>query len=145
MITTVRVQEKGQVTIPRNIRRQLKLKKGDLVTFVATDNGIIIKTLDLAANDLLEELNKSLLSRGIRLEAVLERAQKVDSDTLANEFKLSYAEKSLLFQALQLKAQAAVEAIRSAAEENGTSELTDEEIEAEIQNSRSESPHAHRP
>jgi AbrB family looped-hinge helix DNA binding protein len=53
MITTVRVQEKGQVTIPRDIRRLLKLKKGDLVTFISTENGVLIKTLDLAADDLL--------------------------------------------------------------------------------------------
>jgi len=36
MISTVRVQEKGQVTIPRTIRRQLNLKKGDLGTFIST-------------------------------------------------------------------------------------------------------------
>ena len=37
--TFVRVQEKGQVTLPLEIRRKLKLKKGDLVTFVETEDG----------------------------------------------------------------------------------------------------------
>ena len=31
-LNTVRVQEKGQVTIPLRIRKKLNLKKGDLVT-----------------------------------------------------------------------------------------------------------------
>ena len=64
MLTTVRVQEKGQVTIPREIRRRLKLKKGDLVTFVNTANGVVIQSLEQAANDLLEKLKKTWLLAG---------------------------------------------------------------------------------
>ena len=37
-----RVQEKGQVTIPSQIRKKLKLKKGDLVVFEETETGIMI-------------------------------------------------------------------------------------------------------
>ena len=43
MTSAVRVQEKGQVTIPLSIRRKLKLKKGDFVAFVETDEGVLIK------------------------------------------------------------------------------------------------------
>ena len=39
----VRVQEKGQVTIPREIRQKLGLKKGDLVIFIETEQGFVIK------------------------------------------------------------------------------------------------------
>jgi AbrB family looped-hinge helix DNA binding protein len=39
----VRVQEKGQVTIPSEIRQKLGLKKGDLVVFIETEHGYIIK------------------------------------------------------------------------------------------------------
>ena len=144
MITTVRVQEKGQVTIPSNIRRRLKLKKGDLVTFVATENGVVMKTLDLAANDLLGVLEKKLLVKGISLNNILDRAQNMSGEALAREFSLSTDERAMLFQALQLKAQAAVEAIRTSAEVNGTSDLTDEDIEKEIQEARDELSHADR-
>jgi AbrB family looped-hinge helix DNA binding protein len=144
MITTVRVQEKGQVTIPRNIRRQLHLKKGDLVTFVSTDKGVVIKTLALAADDLLESLTADLLARGIQLDAILERSQKVSSESLAKEFGLSKGEQNVLYQALQLKAQAAVEAIRATAEVSGSGELTEEDIETEIQEVRKKASHAHR-
>ncbi len=141
MITTVRVQEKGQVTIPRNIRRQLHLKKGDLVTFVSTENGVVIKTLALAAEDLLESLRRNLLARGVHLDAILERSQRISSEALAKEFGLSKEEQNVLYQALQLKAQAAVEAIRSGAEASGSGELTEEDIEAEILEVRKKASH----
>ncbi|HSM24028.1 MAG TPA: AbrB/MazE/SpoVT family DNA-binding domain-containing protein [Anaerolineaceae bacterium] len=132
MITTVRVQEKGQVTIPRDIRRQLKLKKGDLVTFISTENGVVIKTLDLASDDLLAVLATSLQKRGVKINEVLTRARNSSSDRVIQEFSLSVEESNILYQALQLKAQAAVESIRMIAETSPTYEITDEDIEAEI-------------
>ena len=132
MITTVRVQEKGQVTIPREIRRRLNLKKGDLVTFISTENGIVIKTLDSAADDLLVILRNSLISRGIQVDQVLTRARTTGADQLANEFNLNLEERNLLYQILQLQAQAAVESIRLIAESSPTYEITDEDIETEI-------------
>jgi AbrB family looped-hinge helix DNA binding protein len=139
MISTVRVQEKGQVTIPRTIRRQLNLKKGDLVTFVSTENGVVIKTLDLAADDLLTTLSKSLQARGIQIVDVIARSQKVGADILTREFNLLPEERNMLFQSLQLKAQAAVEAIRSAEDSVSSAELTEDDIEAEIQETRKQS------
>ena len=139
MISTVRVQEKGQVTIPRSIRRQLNLKKGDLVTFVSTENGVVIKTLDLAADDLLGVLAKALQARGIQIAEVLSRSQKVGADTLVREFNLRSDERNMLFQALQLKAQAAVEVIRTVVELDFSSDLTEDDIEAEIQETRKKS------
>ena len=47
MLTTVRVQEKGQVTIPGYIRKKLRLKRGDLVTFVVKENGVVIQPVHL--------------------------------------------------------------------------------------------------
>ena len=47
----VRIQEKGQVTIPRQIREKLKLKRGDLVVFVETDAGVIVKPAEVVATD----------------------------------------------------------------------------------------------
>jgi bifunctional DNA-binding transcriptional regulator/antitoxin component of YhaV-PrlF toxin-antitoxin module len=122
----------------------LNLKKGDLVTFVSTENGVVIKSLDLAANDLLDTLAKSLGTRGIKLENVLTRSQNVSADILVKEFKLKPDERKILFQALQLKAQSAVEAIRAAESTPTSSELSDEDIEREIQESRKHLRHADR-
>jgi AbrB family looped-hinge helix DNA binding protein len=136
MLTTVRVQEKGQVTIPRDIRRQLKLKKGDLVTFISTENGVVIKTLDLASDDLLTVLASSLQKRGIKIDEVLTSARNSSSDRVIQKYILSAEESNILYQALQLKAQAAVESIRTLAESSPTYEITDEDIEAEIHDVR---------
>ena len=144
MISTVRVQEKGQVTIPRTIRRQLNLKKGDLVTFVSTENGVVIKTLDLAADDLLTSLAKTLKARGIQIIDVIDRSQKVGADVLTREFNLLPEERNMLFQSLQLKAQAAVEAIRSAEDSVSSASLSEDDIEAEIQGVRKQSKNADR-
>lgn len=37
------VSEKGQVTIPKEIRESLKLKKGDRVVFLEADDKVIIR------------------------------------------------------------------------------------------------------
>ncbi len=38
----VRMQEKGQVTIPQEIRKKLGLKRGDLVAVMETAEGVFI-------------------------------------------------------------------------------------------------------
>ncbi|MDQ6604653.1 MAG: AbrB/MazE/SpoVT family DNA-binding domain-containing protein [Chloroflexota bacterium] len=43
----VRVQEKGQVTLPAEMRRSLGLKKGDLVAVTSTDGGVLIKLVEI--------------------------------------------------------------------------------------------------
>jgi AbrB family looped-hinge helix DNA binding protein len=48
---SVRIQEKGQVTIPRQIRKKLNLKRGDLVVFVETEAGVIVKPASVIATD----------------------------------------------------------------------------------------------
>jgi len=47
----VRVQEKGQVTIPSQIRKKLNLKQGDLVIFVETESGVMVKSASVVAAD----------------------------------------------------------------------------------------------
>jgi AbrB family looped-hinge helix DNA binding protein len=53
----VRVQEKGQVTIPREIRKKLGLKRGDLVAVMETPAldriGDVLKDQGLSLDDLI--------------------------------------------------------------------------------------------
>ena len=42
-----RLQEKGQITIPTRIRRKLNLRKGDLVVFEETSEGVLLKPADI--------------------------------------------------------------------------------------------------
>ena len=76
----VRVQEKGQVTLPRAVREKLKLKKGDLVTFVETPEGIVIKPAAIVANEALNEIGAALKAKGIKLEDLLERGREIRSE-----------------------------------------------------------------
>jgi antitoxin PrlF len=85
----VRMQEKGQVTIPLEIRRKLKLKKGDLVTFVETEAGVVIKPAEIVASDALREIGKALRAKGVSPEALLERGRSIRGDLLNEEYGLA--------------------------------------------------------
>ena len=91
-ISAVRMQEKGQVTIPLEIRRKLKLRKGDLVTFVETEAGIVIKPAEIVASDALEEIGEALRARGGSLEKWLERGRAIRGDLLKEEYGLIEAD-----------------------------------------------------
>jgi antitoxin PrlF len=87
----VRVQEKGQVTIPSEIRRKLKLKKGDLVVFVETDAGVVIKPAEILVSGALDEIGRALEAKGIDLEELLERGRERRGELIEKEYGLEEA------------------------------------------------------
>ena len=139
-----RIQGKGQVTIPQEIRRKLNLNQGDLVVFVETKDGFTIKSLDTIAEDLLATLGKKLEKRGISLDKLIEISLKKGGDAAAKEMGVRDDEKESLYQALSLRAQSAVQVLRENAVKYGTDKITDEEIEAEIQVVRNEKRNSNR-
>lgn len=145
MIAPVRIQEKGQVTLPSEVRRKLNLKKGDMVTFELTETGVEIRSLDKAADTMLDDLRQRLDRRGISLDKLLEQSLKKGVDESAQEFALMASERESLLKAFSLRAQAALNRIRDEAEKNGKAGLSDEEIDAEVQAARREKNHADRP
>ena len=72
----VRVQEKGQVTIPTEIRRRLGLKKGDLVALSETAEGILITPQQVIAHKALEELGEIIRAQGLSLEEWIEQGRE---------------------------------------------------------------------
>lgn len=84
----VRVQEKGQVTIPLEIRQKLKLKKGDLVTFVETENGVVIKPAEIVALEALDEIGRALKAKGYNLEELIERGRAIREEIIQDEYQL---------------------------------------------------------
>ena len=54
-ITSVRVQAKGQVTIPKAFREKLNVQPGDLVVFVDTKDGVLVKPVTVITDDSLRE------------------------------------------------------------------------------------------
>lgn len=87
--TAVRVQERGQVTIPVEIRRKLNLKKGDLVTFVETDNGVMIKPAEVIVSEALDEIGKALKAKGIEIDDLLERGGEIHEKLIEEKYGLA--------------------------------------------------------
>ena len=76
----VRVQEKGQVTLPATIRQRLGLKKGDLVAVVQTDEGVLITPQAAVAMKALDRIGEALREQGLSLDELIEsgRAERDD-------------------------------------------------------------------
>lgn len=72
----VRIQEKGQVTLPADIRRRLGLKKGDLVAVEGTSDGVLITPQAVVAIKALDEIGKALREQGLSLEELIESGRE---------------------------------------------------------------------
>ena len=77
-ITSVRVQAKGQVTIPKEIREKLNLQPGDLVVFVDTEDGVMVKPAAVVTNDSLRE-EVTAVVRSIRERFSDYSAEEIDA------------------------------------------------------------------
>ncbi len=76
------VQEKGQVTIPEDIRRRWGLKEGSLVAIEETEEGILLRPQE-AALDVLDRLGKLLADRGIDLEELLASGREIREEIVS--------------------------------------------------------------
>ena len=72
----IRVQEKGQVTLPANLRRKLGIKKGDLVSVEETDGKLLITPQEVIANQALDAIGEALRRRGLTLEELIESGRE---------------------------------------------------------------------
>jgi AbrB family looped-hinge helix DNA binding protein len=80
------VQEKGQVTIPAEIRKKLGLKKGDYVAFVETDQGVMISPQEIVAEEALGEIGQILKEKGLTLEELIESGREIRGNLLREEY-----------------------------------------------------------
>jgi AbrB family looped-hinge helix DNA binding protein len=80
------VQEKGQVTIPAEIRKKLGLKKGDYVAFVETDQGVMISPQEIVAQEALGEIGQILKEKGLTLEELIESGREIRGNLLREEY-----------------------------------------------------------
>jgi AbrB family looped-hinge helix DNA binding protein len=72
-----RVQEKGQVTLPADMRRKLGLKKGDLVAVNETPQGVLITPSELITRREIAELDELLKEQGITFEELIESGREM--------------------------------------------------------------------
>lgn len=84
----IRVQEKGQVTIPQEIRERLGIKKGDLVVFIETEQGVILQSAEIVVRAALDSIGDELKQKGIGLEQLLKRGREIRSELIKEEYGL---------------------------------------------------------
>ncbi len=85
----VRVQEKGQVTLPTEIREKLGLKKGDLVSVVETNEGILITPQQVVANKALDKLGEALKGKGLSLEELIESGREIRGQMVKEKYGIN--------------------------------------------------------
>ena len=85
----VRIQETGQVTIPTKIRRKLNLRKGDMVMFVETDAGFLIKPAELIVADALDKIGEALKADGITPEKWNKRSRAIREQLIKEMYGLT--------------------------------------------------------
>ena len=84
--SVVRVQEKGQVTLPADVRRKFGLQKGDLVSVVETPEGILITPQALLAAQALDRIGEALREQGLSLDELIESGRAIRGDLLREQY-----------------------------------------------------------
>ena len=82
----VRVQEKGQVTLPTELRKKLGLKKGDLVEVAETPQGLLITPQQAVATRALDEIGAALRERGVTLEELIESGREIRGELITEQY-----------------------------------------------------------
>jgi AbrB family looped-hinge helix DNA binding protein len=85
----VRVQEKGQVTIPREIRKKLGLKRGDLVAVMETPEGVFITPQQVEATKALDRIGDVLKDQGLSLDDLIASGRDIRTDLLQESYGIT--------------------------------------------------------
>ena len=81
-----RVQEKGQVTIPTELREFFGIKGGDLVAFEQTDRGILISPRTVVVRDLLDQIGEELRAANVTADEWDEMSQEFRETLLKEKY-----------------------------------------------------------
>ncbi len=80
------IQENGQVTLPKALRREYKLRKGDEVVFERTEDGWIIRKQEPDPMKLLDELGAALAARGITLDDLIASGRDIREEIVREQY-----------------------------------------------------------
>jgi antitoxin PrlF len=84
----VRVQEKGQVTLPAEVRRKLGLKKGDVVAVTETEDGVLISPQKVVALKALDRIGEILRAQGASLDELMESGREIRGELVKEKYGL---------------------------------------------------------
>jgi AbrB family looped-hinge helix DNA binding protein len=85
----VRMQEKGQVTIPQGIRKKLGLKRGDLVAVMETPEGMFITPQQVVASKALDSIGDILKDKGVSLEELIASGRDIRTDLIQETYGIT--------------------------------------------------------
>ena len=89
----VRVQEKGQVTLPVEFRKRLGLKKGDLVAVIETPDGVLITPQEVIASQALDRIGEVLREQGLSLEELIESGRGERTSLLREQYGIDVTDR----------------------------------------------------
>jgi AbrB family looped-hinge helix DNA binding protein len=92
----VRMQEKGQVTIPTEIRKKLGLKRGDVVAVMETPDGVFITPQQVVASKALDSIGDILKEKGLSLEKLITSGGELRADILQEAYGITQTPKENL-------------------------------------------------
>jgi antitoxin PrlF len=92
----VRIQEKGQVTIPQEIRKKLGLKRGDLVAVVETPDGVYITPQQVVATKALDSIGEILKEKGLSLTELIAQGRDIRTNLLQEAYGITEPSKERL-------------------------------------------------
>ena len=90
----VRVQEKGQVTLPAEVRKRLGIKKGDLVAVMDTEDGVLITRQEVIAARALDRIGDALRESGLSLDEMIESGRDLRSHLIEEQHGLRSDDRS---------------------------------------------------
>lgn len=82
------IQENGQVTLPKELRREYGLHKGDTVVFERTEEGWIVRKDEPDPMKLLDELGEILAARGITLDELIASGRGIRGEIVRERYGL---------------------------------------------------------
>ena len=83
-----RVQQRGQVTIPIELRRKLGIEEGGVVAFIETENGVLISPREVLGTDALDRIGKALKEQDVSLEELMKSGREIRGQMLEEEHGL---------------------------------------------------------
>jgi antitoxin PrlF len=92
----VRIQEKGQVTIPTEIRKKLGLKRGDLVAVMETPDGVFITPQQVVAAKAFDRIGDMLKEQGVSLDDLIASGREIRTEILQDDYGITETPKTRL-------------------------------------------------
>jgi AbrB family looped-hinge helix DNA binding protein len=92
----VRIQEKGQVTIPTEIRKKLGLKRGDVVAVMETPDGVFITPQQVVATKALDSIGDVLKAQGVSLDTLIAAGRDIRTDLIQETYGSTESSKARL-------------------------------------------------